>query len=109
MATISDARSIHATLTTTTVDIANLTQFWDAIEVTNRDSTNTVFVRFDGTDPVAEAEGTFVVPPGSAKVFRSSIVNQAGVPGSTTLATMCHPVKVLGNGGAYSVEGFSGS
>ena len=106
MATISDTRSIQATLTGTTVDIANLTQFWDAIEVTNRDTVNTVWVRFDGTDPVAEAEGTFVVSPSTSKVFRSGIMNEAGVPGSTTLATMCHPVKVLGNGGAYSVEGF---
>jgi len=105
MATISDARSIHATLSTTTVDIANLTQFWDAIEVTNRDTTNNLWVRFDQTDPVAEAEGTFVVPPSSAKVFQRGIANSAGVPGSTTLATMCHPVKVLGNGGSYSVEG----
>lgn len=104
MATISDARSIQATLTGTTVDIANLTQFWDAIEVTNRDTTNPLYVRFDGTDPVADAEGTFIVPAGTSKVFEKS-ANQAGVPGSTTLATMCHPVKVLGNGGSYSVEG----
>lgn len=104
MATISDARSIQATLTGTTVDIANLQQFWDAIEITNRDTTNNLWVRFDGTDPVAEAEGAFVIPPSSAKVFTKS-ANTAGIPGSTTLATMCHPVKVLGNGGSYSVEG----
>lgn len=104
MATISDTRSIQATLTSTTVDIANLTQFWDAIEITNRDTTNNLWVRFDGTDPVADAEGAFVVPPSSAKVFTKS-ANALGVPGSTTLATMCHPVKVLGNGGSYSVEG----
>lgn len=107
MATISDPKSIHATLTGTTVDIANLQQFWDAVEVTNSDGVNNVWVRFDGTDPVAAAEGAFIVPPGSAKVFRG-VMNQAGVPGSTTLATMCCPVKVLGNGGAYSVEGISG-
>jgi len=104
MATISDTTSIHATLSTTTVDIANLTQFWGAIEVTNRDPINTLWLRFDGTDPVAEAEGTYVVPPSTSKTFVESY-NPAGVPGSTTLATMCHPVKVLGNGGAYSVEG----
>jgi len=105
MATISDAKSIHATLSTTTVDIALLTQFWDAIEVTNRDTVNNLYLRFDGTDPVADAEGTFIVPISSAKVFKAS-VNQAGTPGSTTAATACHYVKVLGSGGSYDIEGF---
>lgn len=104
MATISDAKSIHATLTTTTVDTALLTQFWDAVEITNRDTTNPLYVRFDGTDPVVDAEGTFIVPVSSSKVFDKS-ANSAGVPGSTTAATACHYIKVLGNGGSYDIEG----
>lgn len=104
MASNNDPKSIHATLTTTTVDTALLTQFHDAVEITNRDTSNPLYVRFDGTDPVADAEGTFIVPVSSSKVFDKS-ANQAGTPGSTTTATACHHIKVLGNGGAYDIEG----
>lgn len=105
MATISDATSIQATLTTTTVDLAQITQFWDALEVTNLDATNPLYVTFNGATPTAGGEGTFIVPPSVAKTFTVGIINEDGISGSTTAATCCHVVRVLGNGGSYAVEG----
>lgn len=104
MATISDVKSIHATLSTTTVDIAQLTQFWSTIEITNDDTSNILYVTFDGSTPVAAAEGTYMIPTDAAKVFGPEGIQLAnGVPGSTS--TPCHQVRVLGNGGVYHIEG----
>ena len=67
MATITDKRSINATLSTTTVDRAQLLQFWDYIEVYNGEASggDMVYITDDGaTDPVAAAEGTMSVAPG---------------------------------------------
>lgn len=107
MATISDARSVNATLTTTTADVVQITQFWDAIEISNLDTTNHAYVTFDGTTPSAGLEGAFCVPAGQTKRFRTS-ANSAGVPGSTTAATVCHRVGIVGSGGSYSVAGVAG-
>jgi hypothetical protein len=109
MATISDLRSVHATLSTTVADVVQITQFWDTIEIANLDESNDLYVTFDGSTPVAGTEGQYVVPAGSAKVFGPpGISNPAGVPGSTTAATVCHRVGVVGSGGSYSVEGHAG-
>lgn len=111
MATISDTRSVNATLTTTTADLVQLTQFWDTIEISNLDETNDLYLTLNSaTVPVAGAEGCYVVPAGTAKVFGpGGIHNWDGVPGSTTEATVCHRVRIVGNGGSYSIEGHPGS
>jgi hypothetical protein len=109
MATIADLRSVNATLSGTTADVVQLTQWWDVIEITNLDTTTPLYVRFDDTVPVAGQEGAFIVPPSAAKVFGpgDGIARGNGVPGST--ATPCHVVRVVGSGGSYGAEGHAGS
>jgi len=107
MATITDKRSIHATLSTTTVDRAQLLQFWDFVEVYNGEASggDDVYITFDGaTDPVAGAEGTRRVAPGERLIFPSRPLTTSIPDGS---AVICHEIRVLGNGGSYSVEGHS--
>lgn len=103
MASDNAVKSIHQTLTTTTADLAKLTQWWDAIEIENRDTAVTLYVRFDGTTAVSAAKGTEVIPAGKSKVFLNGIQSAGGIPGSTTAP--CHQVSVVGNGNAYSVVG----
>jgi hypothetical protein len=108
MATISDTRSVNATLSGTTADIVKLTQWWDVIEITNL-HTAVMYVRFDDTVPTAGQEGAFLVPPNSAKAFGpgDGIARADGIPGNTD--TPCHLVRVVANGGDYGVEGHAGS
>lgn len=108
-ATITDPRAVNGTLSTTTVDDACLTQFWDAVRVTNHDGTNIVYVTFDGSTPSAGAEGSYAIPVSNSRLFRGGTANVAGIPGSTTAATTCHRVKVVGSGGSYAVEGLAGA
>ena len=49
MATISDLRSVHATLSTTVADVVQITQFWDTIEIANLDESNDLYVAFERT------------------------------------------------------------
>ena len=105
MATITDKRSINATLSTTTVDRAQLLQFWDYIEVYNGEASggDMVYITDDGaTDPVAAAEGTMSVAPGERLVFKARPLTSSIPDGS---AVICHEIRVLGNGGLYSVLG----
>lgn len=103
MATTSDPRTVNATFTGTTVDTALLTQFWDTVTIANADATNRMWVRFDNVDPVAGAEGAYAIETSQSRTF--NIRNSAGVAGSTTPATACHNIRLLGNGGSYSVTG----
>lgn len=105
MATITDKRSINATLSTTTVDRAQLLQAWDAVEVTNLDTTNAITLSMDGaTNPTPGGEGFTVVPPGQTKILRAPCLTTTLPDGSTVV---CHEIRVLGNGGSYVVEGLS--
>jgi hypothetical protein len=107
MATIADKKSIHATLTTTTVDRAQLLQFWDYVEVYNGEATggDDIYITDNGTaDPTAGAEGTRRVAPGERLMFSSRSLTTSIPDGS---AVICHEIRVLGNGGSYSVEGHS--
>ena len=100
MATITDKKSIHATLTTTTVDRAQLLQFWDYVEVYNGEASggDDVYITDDGaTDPVR-------VAPGERLMFSSRPLTTTIPDGS---AVICHEIRVLGNGGSYSIEGHS--
>lgn len=85
-----------------------LTQFWDTIEVQNKDDVSTLYCRTDGTTAVAAAVGTFSIPPGGAKILGpGGIINGAGVPGSTTAATACHRISLITGAAtdAYGLEG----
>ena len=100
---------MQATLTATTADVVQIQQFWDGINIKNLDATNALFVTWDGTVPTAGLEGTSMVPPNGDVTFRDGfITNYAGIPGSSTAATVCHRVGIVGNGGSYGVEGVSG-
>lgn len=96
MATDSVVKSCTNTLSTTVADTVNLLQCWDAVEVTNHDSTNKLYFRQDGTTAVAEADGTTCVLPGETKVVRSLFRNDA---------TNKHQLSLVGNGNVYTVEG----
>jgi len=103
MATITNKRSINATLTSTTVDRAQLLQFWDWLEVVNHDTTTTLYTTDNGaTDPVAGAEGTVAVLPGERLIVPARALTTS-IPDGT--AVICHEIRVLGNGGTYSVNG----
>jgi len=103
MATISNVRSINATLSTTTVDVARLLQYWDHIEVTNLDGTNALVITDDGaTNPSAGLEGAIIIPPSQTKVLPARALSTTAPDGS---AVICHEIRVLGNGGSYQVCG----
>lgn len=106
MATYSDIKSIHAVLTTTAEDIVNLTQFWDRIEVENKDGAQLLYVRLDGVAAVTAGNGTEVVGPGDSKMFGPGGINRNGIVGDTT--TPPHRISLIGSGNAYSVTGVSG-
>ncbi len=94
MATDSAVRSVSNTLTTTVADTITLTQAWPAIEVTNSDSSNILWVRQDGTTAVALADNNTPIAPSSSKILAGSVTS-AGT----------HVISVVGSGGAYTVEG----
>lgn len=100
MATVSDLRSITATLSGTTVDTYQLLQPWDGVEVYNHDATDTLYVTDNGVTPVAGAEGTTAVGPGQRVVLHPR-PSWAIPDGSTAV----HTIKVLGDGGTVSIEG----
>jgi hypothetical protein len=91
-------RTHHATLTGTTVDTVTLApgsdEYFANFEVLNRDTADTLWITYgdDPDDPVASADGAYVIPANVA--FSASI---EGIASSIT-------VKILGDGGAYSVQ-----
>lgn len=90
MATYSVTRAKNATLSTTTVDTITLLQAWPAVEITNADATNSLYVRVDGTAATAGGDNCTMILPASSKVI--------ALGGSTT-------VSIIGNGNVYSCEG----
>lgn len=103
MATITDKKAITATLTSTTADRAQLLQFWDWVEVVNHDTSTTLYTTDDGvTAPTAGAEGTVPVLPGERIVLPARPLTTSIPDGS---AVICHEIRVVGNGGTYSVVG----
>lgn len=95
MASDSDVRSVTNTLTSTTADTVTLDQPWPAVEITNHDATNALYVRWDGTTAVAEANGCSVVLPGNTKVVKGEVAE-----GTRTIV-----LSVVGDGNKYTVEG----
>ncbi len=94
MATDSAVRSVSNTLSGTTADTVTLTQPWPAIEVTNSDATDILWVRQDGTTAVALADNNTPIAPSSSKILSAS-VNSSGQ----------HVISIVGDGGAYTIEG----
>lgn len=94
MATDTAATSVTNTLSGTTADTITLTNGWDAIEVTNHDATNWIYLRQDGTTAVAEADNTTPVPPSTSKVLAAAknSVND-------------NVISIVGNGNKYTIEG----
>lgn len=101
MATDSAIKSVTNTLTGTTADTITLLQTYPAVEVTNFDSVNYVYVTMDGTSAppaaVAEANNTTAIPPLSTKVIRS--VPRYDVNPNTIV------LSVVGSGGKYTIDG----
>lgn len=101
MATDSAIKSLTNAFTGTTADTITLLQSYPAVEITNHDSTNAIYVTMDGTSapttPVAEADNTTVIPPLTSKVIRS-VPRQDVNPNTVVL-------KLVGSGGKYTVEG----
>lgn len=97
MASDSVVRSCTNTLSTTVADAITLTQPWPAIDVTNHDSTNNLYVRQDGITAVGSADGTSVLEPGQSKVLAPMLY--------CTGATVPHLISVVGSGNVYTVEG----
>lgn len=90
MATYSVTRAKNATLSSTTVDTITLNQKWEAVEITNADASNALYVRVDGTAATAAGDDCTMILPASSKVI--------ALGGSTT-------VSIIGNGNVYSCEG----
>ena len=94
MATDSAVRSVTNTLTTTVADTITLTQAWPAIEVTNYDASNTLWVRQDGTTAVADADNATPIQAGTSKILSASVKEDGQIV-----------VSVVGSGGSYTIEG----
>ena len=97
MATDSAVRSVTNTLSTTVADSITLTQPWPAIDVTNHNTTNNLYVRQDGTTAVGAADGTTVILPGQSKVLAPMLYS--------TGPTVPHFLSVVGSGNVYTIEG----
>lgn len=96
MATDSAVRSVTNALTTTVADTITLLQLWPAIEVTNHDDTEFLYIRQDGTTAVGSADNTTPIAPGTSKILSSS-PNSAGQ----------HVISIVGSGNTYTIEGVS--
>lgn len=94
MATETAVRSVTNTLSGTTADTITLSQPWGAIEVSNLDTVNWLYVRQDGVTAVGSANEASPVAPGTSKVLSASM-NSSGQ----------HVISIVGNGGAYVLEG----
>ena len=88
MAAQTCAVAQHATLSTTVADSVAFTGKGNSTCVTNHDTTNLLYFRFDGTTAVGAADDTYVVRPGQAKVIPYGVAS----------------ISVVGSGNAYSVE-----
>lgn len=107
MATYDDVvKSTHQTLSGSTADTVNVTQFWDGIEIENRHTTNAMYVRFDGTTAVAAAAGTEYIGPEKSKHFTGGIYTGGGLVGNNT--TPPHKISIVGTDNPYSVTGVAG-
>jgi hypothetical protein len=90
VASYSVVTAKHATTSAATVDTITFAGNMGGLRVRNRDSTDTLYFRFDGTDPGVAADDSYVVGPGE-----SLSVDQRGIS----------EVRVISSGTCdYSVE-----
>lgn len=84
---------LHNTLSGTTADTVTVTPTRNGcwVEVFNRDTTEPLYVRADGTTAVAAADGTVYIPAEGSFPWKLS--------GRTAVA-----ISIVGNGNAYSVH-----
>lgn len=90
----SAAVAVHATNNGSAVDVVTLDENYGVVDVLNRSTTATLWVRpdSDGVDPTVGGDDCYVVPPGGAALI--------GVPEGTTV------IRLLGDAScAYSVTG----
>ena len=88
MAAQTCAVTQHATLSTTVADTITFTSPGNSLCVTNHDTVQLLYFRFDGTTAVGAADDTYVVRPGQAKVIPYG----------------CASLSIVGSGNAYSAE-----
>lgn len=91
MASLTLTTTQHATLSGTTADTVTLaagTTGPKGIEILNRSSTATLYVRADGTTAVADAEGTTAVLAGQAIILEGVVA----------------PISIVGTSNPYSVH-----
>lgn len=94
MAAVTGTKACSATLTSTTADTVTLTGHGKRLYVSNRDATNHLFFRIDGTTAVAAEDENFAVSPDSTLVLE-----EGGFGGAMS-------VSVVGDGNAYTVAVF---
>lgn len=92
--------SVTNTLTGTTADSVRLQGVFSIVEVENHSESLWLYVTFDNTTPVAEANNTFPVAPASSKTFEGVLVGPAAFQSGG-----CNAVGVVGNGNKYTVSG----
>lgn len=88
MATDSDARSVHNTLTSTTADTITITENPSLVAVANRHASEALWVAAKPATAVAAANGTDYVPPG----------------GEVVMPYPSAGLSIVGNGNQYSVH-----
>jgi len=109
MATFSVVRSVHDELDGTDVDIVNLLQTWERIEVKNRSETDPLFFRYDGVDPVLDADETTVVDAGESVVIHAPLISGVTATVNSIVMPVYHQIRVIGTAtDPFSVEGLAG-
>lgn len=103
MATYQALVSVHETLTANTADLVEFeTDIWPLVEVLNRDPTNALYFRVDGTTAVVGAPDTYVVMPGGALIAPVSFAT------GTQSSGIIQKVSIISAGAvAYSVTGIT--
>lgn len=107
----SDVRAATLVLAASTVDVVTLLQEWDAVRITNLDTTvaNAVAIRFDGTNPVVLGAGCYEIPGGGSRVFDHSISrNPAGVTGGSGATAPVRVAAISIGTPTIVVEGLAG-
>jgi hypothetical protein len=93
MASYSNIKSVHRTLSALTPDVVTITNRFDGLVVANREGTDYLWVK-EGADTgfLAEEDGSDFIPPGEELIIDR--------PGNGT-------VTVVGNANSYSVYGIT--
>lgn len=88
-------QSKHGTLVAATKATVTLDVKWREVQVDNRGASGDIFFTTNGTDPVSNADDTFVVPPGKSLRVSNARVMQ-----------ICEVELISAGTPTYSVTGF---